>query len=110
MGALARHVLGQALARVPGAPWSTMVVNIVGCVLMGVLAGAVPDGRHPLRVALGVGVLGGFTTFSTFSLDTWEMCRRGAWGLAAWHAGGSVALGLVGIGLGLAIGLRVGGG
>jgi CrcB protein len=107
VGALARHAMGQLLARFPGTPWSTMVVNVVGCALLGILAGAVPDGRHPLRLALGVGVLGGFTTFSTFSLDTWELCRRGAWGLAAWQAGGSVVLGGLGVALGLVVGQRL---
>ncbi|MEN9786562.1 MAG: hypothetical protein RLZZ299_1826 [Pseudomonadota bacterium] len=109
-GALARHALGQALTRVTGAPWSTMAVNVLGCVLLGLLAGVVPDGRHPLRVALGVGVLGGFTTFSTFSLETLELLRRGAWALAAWQAGGSVLLGLLGVTAGRAAGVRLGGG
>jgi CrcB protein len=72
LGSLARWAAGLALPATPGAfPLATFGVNVVGCLLMGVLA-AVLDTRssHPLlRPFLGVGVLGGFTTFSTFAVD-----------------------------------------
>lgn len=99
VGAGARFALGNAVtARLGGAfPWATLSVNIAGCLAMGALAGwlarqgAHPGGNDDLRLLLGVGLLGGFTTFSAFSLDWWQLVERGA--LAA--ALGYVALTLV---------------
>lgn len=89
--AIGRWTLG---ALGPGLPFGTWTVNIVGGLLMGLLAGwlatrTVPD--EPLRLLLGVGVLGGFTTFSAFSLELVEMVLRGDVGLAAAYAVSSVA-------------------
>lgn len=73
LGALARWLVGVLAPTPPGAfPWATFGVNAVGCLLMGVVVALVVErpGAHPLlRPFLGVGVLGGFTTFSTFAVD-----------------------------------------
>lgn len=71
-----------------GVPWATLAVNAVGCLLIGVLIVLV-EGRHPLlRPLLGVGVLGGFTTFSTYAVDAVVLADRGAvWTAAAYVAG-----------------------
>ena len=78
----------------PGLPFGTWGVNILGGLLMGLLAGWL-GGRNatdePLRLLLGVGVLGGFTTFSAFSLEVAQMILRGEIGLAAAYAVSSVA-------------------
>jgi CrcB protein len=88
VGTVALHQLG------PGFPFGTWIVNLVGGLLMGILAGVVsraPVDGEPLRLFLGVGVLGGFTTFSAFSLETYNMMMRGDFTIAAAYAVSSVA-------------------
>jgi CrcB protein len=89
------HVGRVALQNVgPGFPWGTLIVNLVGGLLMGVLAAViVQDGPadRDLFLFLGTGVLGGFTTFSAFSLDMFAMLQRGDHALALGYAGASVA-------------------
>jgi CrcB protein len=80
----------------PGFPWGTWIINLLGGFLMGILAGTLvkqftPEQGEPLRLLLGVGVLGGFTTFSAFSLETANMLLRGQTVLAAAYAVSSVA-------------------
>jgi CrcB protein len=74
IGALARYGVGEAMPHRAGAfPWSTFLINVCGCLLIGVLLVVITEARtvHPLsRPFLGTGVLGGFTTFSTFAVDT----------------------------------------
>jgi CrcB protein len=74
IGALARYGLAEAMPHRAGAfPWSTFLTNVSGCLLIGVLLVVITEVRtvHPLgRPFLGTGVLGGFTTFSTFAVDT----------------------------------------
>lgn len=98
LGRVALHQLG------PGFPWGTFAANLLGGLAMGVLAGALArfiDGDEQLRLFLGVGLLGGFTTFSAFSLETFNMIERGAPGMAAGYAlasvVGSVAMLFVGL-------------
>lgn len=78
----------------PAFPWGTWIVNLSGSLLLGLLAGVVvrhgPSGE-PLLLFLGVGVLGGFTTFSGFSLEMVQMLERGNALLAAAYAVSSVA-------------------
>lgn len=82
IGAGARHLLGiTLLARLgPGFPWWTLTANLVGGLLMGLLMGVLArvGGSEEARLFVGVGILGGFTTFSAFSLETWMMLERGA--------------------------------
>ncbi|MBB5137555.1 CrcB protein [Thermocatellispora tengchongensis] len=82
LGALARYGLGVAFPRFPGEfPWTTFAVNVCGCLLIGVLMVAITevwDAPAWVRPLLGVGVLGGFTTFSTYIVDTGQLLTAGA--------------------------------
>jgi len=95
VGAGLRHLAGMAaLARLgPGFPWGTLFVNLTGGLAIGLLAGGLArwGGGEQLRLFAAVGLLGGFTTFSAFSLETWLMIERGQTGLAAAYVGASVA-------------------
>ncbi|MBH1591775.1 fluoride efflux transporter CrcB [Stenotrophomonas maltophilia] len=85
-------------------PWSTFLVNISGARLMGAVveAFALRNGASPqLRLLLTTGILGGYTTFSTYSLEIGLLLQRGQHGLAALYAGGSIALGLAGLFVGM---------
>ncbi len=89
------HLSRVALAQLgTDFPWGTWIANLLGGLLMGVLAGiALRDGpvANPLMLFLGVGVLGGFTTFSAFSLEAVIMVQRGQLALAGAYAVSSVA-------------------
>ncbi len=78
----------------PSFPWGTVVVNVAGCALIGAVMGHYTDPMKPGAVAaqqfLAVGVLGGFTTFSSFSLQTLILMRDGEWSAAAVNVVGSV--------------------
>jgi CrcB protein len=109
LGSVARYACSVTAARWLGAgfPWGTLFVNVAGSFSIGLLAALVAvDGRPLLgadaRALVIVGVLGGFTTFSSFSLETLELARGGALGAAALNVVGSVALCLVGVWLGFA--------
>jgi CrcB protein len=82
VGAGLRHLFGRWMFNAfgPGYPWGTLGVNLLGALAMGLLVGVLArsGGSEPLRLALGVGVLGGFATFSAFSLDMVTMIERGA--------------------------------
>lgn len=99
IGAGLRFGLSQALPYSgQGWPWSTFAANILGGLAMGVLAAWVlkcDNSAEPLRLFVGVGVLGGFTTFSAFSLEMARMIEQGHTGLAAGYALASVFLALV---------------
>lgn len=107
MGAVARHLVGQQALRAlgPGWPYGTFAVNVVGGLLMGLLAGwlAQKGGANQMRWSyfLGVGVLGGFTTFSAFSLDAALMLERKAYAPAAAYVLSSVVLSIAALFLGL---------
>ena len=93
-GAGLRYEVGRLTLRHigPGFPWGTLTVNLVGGLLMGLLAGwlARGAGSEASRLFFAVGVLGGFTTFSAFSLETFLMIERGQYGIAALYIGASV--------------------
>lgn len=82
LGATARYLLATAYpAPVGGVPWATFTINVTGCLLIGVLMVFVVEvgGTHPLlRPFLGVGALGGYTTFSTYTVETLGLLRHGA--------------------------------
>ena len=94
IGSGTRYLAGGAITRVVGTgwPWGTLSVNVIGDFLMGMLAGRVADGGDPVRLFLGVGFLGGFTTFSAFSLESVEMIQRGSPLAALGYAVASVTL------------------
>lgn len=111
-GAAARYTLGQQLPRVIGQervaafPWATLTANALGCFAMGLLAAWLVrggDGTDGMRLLLGIGLLGGFTTFSAFGIETVTLIERGQSGVAAAYVLASLVLGLVGVALGLAM-------
>ena len=106
IGAGLRHGVGLAAARGMGAgfPWGTFIVNIAGALAAGLLLGfLLPRGEaaESWRLFLGVGLLGGFTTFSAFSAETAWMIERGEIGMAAVYVSTSVAAALALLFLGL---------
>jgi CrcB protein len=106
-GSIARYLLSTTLQRGASFPVGTLAVNVIGCFLMGLLAGLV-DARSQTRLLLGTGVMGGFTTFSAFGFETIALIRVGAWSLAACNVGANVVFGLVSAGLGAAVAERLG--
>jgi CrcB protein len=111
LGSLARYAVGLALPHVSGAfAWSTFLVNVTGSLAMGVLVVWVltMERPHPwLRPFLGVGVLGGWTTFSSYALDTHAMVQAGHGPVATAYLVGSLVVGLVAVGLGVTLGERL---
>jgi CrcB protein len=113
LGSLARHGVNVAVGRMAGqpVPYATAAVNIIGCVCIGALAGAIAGGRLEMsstaRAFLLVGVFGGFTTFSSFGLDTLALAQQGRAMTAAWNVAGLVGLGLLGVFGAYALVLRV---
>lgn len=108
LGSMARYGVTIAVGRLTPLPLGTLAVNIAGCLAMGLLASglALRGGQH-LAPLLLTGLLGGFTTFSAFSLDTLTLWQRGAAGLALAYVAGSVILSLAAVTAGLAIGRGV---
>jgi fluoride exporter len=108
LGSVGRYALGTSLTRVlgPGFPWGTLVVNVAGSLAMGILAFGLahrwPGAEH-LRIFLMTGILGGFTTFSAFSLDAMVLAQRGEVAWAAAYVLGSVVLSLVAVMAGFAL-------
>jgi fluoride exporter len=110
-GALARYWLDCALARRPGGfPWGTFAVNVSGSFLLGLLF-ALLAGRAAvdpwLRSSLTVGLLGAYTTFSTFSLESYRLLEDGSYALGLANVAGSVVVGLLAVYAGIALGRAV---
>jgi CrcB protein len=108
IGAALRHGVNLLFARWFGAgfPWHTLFENVTGSLVMGVLAGYFAfkgDASQPLRLFLTTGILGGYTTFSAFSLDVALLYERGEIALAALYVLASVALAIAGLFAGLAL-------
>jgi CrcB protein len=111
LGALGRYGVSQALPhRVGSWPWAVLLINLTGCLLLGVLIAAV-FARHPdspwLRPLLGTGVLGGYTTFSTFAVDTVQLADAGRPGVAAAYVVASAVGGVLAAAAGVALGRSV---
>jgi CrcB protein len=108
IGAALRHGVNIACARLLGTyfPYATLIENVTGSIVMGILVGyfafktGVP--QH-MRLFLTTGILGGYTTFSTYSLDVALLYERGELGLAALYAVGSAVLAIGGLFAGLAL-------
>ena len=106
LGAMLRHAINVAMPRFlgNGFPWSTLLINISGSLVMGLVAGWFAfrgDASQGWRLFLTTGILGGYTTFSAFSLDAALLYERGEIGLAAVYVAGSVALSIAGLFAGL---------
>ena len=107
-GAALRHAVNVAAARLMGSgfPFGTLCVNVTGSLVMGLLAGYFAfrgDVSQGWRLFLMTGILGGYTTFSAFSLDAVVLWERGAWGPALVYVFGSVAISILGLLAGLAL-------
>ncbi|HRQ78624.1 MAG TPA: fluoride efflux transporter CrcB [Gemmatimonadaceae bacterium] len=107
LGSLLRFAVGRLLPSAPTAmPWSTLGINVLGSFALGLLAGASlarPDASPALRAFLGIGLLGGFTTFSTFSLETVTLAQSGSPARALLYITLSVSLAIAAAGIGFAL-------
>lgn len=109
LGAISRHYVGQLALRTMGSgqPWGTLSVNIIGGLLMGMLVGWLAATEradaNSVRLLAAVGFLGGFTTFSAFSLEMVRMLETRAWMNAFAYAAGSVTLSVGAVMVGLMI-------
>lgn len=100
LGAVLRWAVGLAIA----GWWGVLVANVVGSLLLGVLVASPLREHAPSMALLGVGLLGGFTTYSTFNVNLLEAVGRSAWGELAVQLGLTVGLSLLAGGLGLWVG------
>lgn len=108
LGASLRHLVNLTCARALGTgfPWGTFIINITGSTVMGLIAGYLAfkgAASQPWRLFLMTGVLGGYTTFSAYSLDAALLYERGELASAALYVAGSVALSIAGLFGGLAL-------
>ena len=108
LGAAMRHGINLAVARMLGTafPYGTLLINITGSFIMGLVAAYFAfkgDASQHWRLFLTTGILGGYTTFSAFSLDVALLYERGEFGMAALYVIASVVLSIVGLFAGLAL-------
>lgn len=110
LGAMARYGLGRLLPVSGGWPWPTLAANVAGGLLMGVLTGWLAfragGGNETIRLFAAVGVLGGFTTFSAFSLETVLMIERRQFAMAGGYVAISVAASVIALFIGLILARR----
>ena len=111
IGSLARWALAEAIPASPaGWPWATLLVNLLGCLLLGLLVAALAErapGSPWVRPFVGVGVLGGFTTYSTFAVETVGLADEAAAGIAAGYVVASVLGGVAAAAVGTLAGRRL---
>jgi len=109
LGSLARYGLDRLIERrsLSVFPWATFTINATGCLLIGIAIAALVDRHHLpawLRVGVIVGLLGGYTTFSTFSQETLDLIEEGRLPVSILYATGSVAVGVAAAFLGMRAG------
>ena len=108
-GALLRHLMNHVVQARFGAgfPAGIFLITVVGCLAIGTLAGLIASERVHIgetgRAFIVVGILGGFTTFSSFGLDTFTLAKGGQLGAAAFNALGQLVLGLAAVWIGYAL-------
>lgn len=112
LGSVARYALSASLRTlVPGFPWGTLIVNVSGGLAMGAISAyalARPGAlSEPLRLGLSTGILGGFTTFSAFSVETLLLWRDGSAALAFANVAANLLLSLAACALGLWLGRQL---
>jgi len=108
IGGAIRHGVNAGTMRVlgPDFPWWTLIINVIGSLVMGLVAGYFAlkgEASQAWRLFLTTGILGGFTTFSAFSLDTAMLYERGEIGQLAFYVLGSVVLSIAAVFIGLAV-------
>ncbi|MQA03012.1 MAG: hypothetical protein GEV07_09910 [Streptosporangiales bacterium] len=107
LGSTGRYLVGLALPTpAAGVPWGTLLANVTGCLALGALLVFVLDLWRPtryLRPFLGVGVLGGYTTFSAVTVEALDLVRAGAWPVAFGYLAGSALVGLLAAWLGVTL-------
>src|SRR3954466_15607919 len=108
IGSNVRHTLNIVIARVLGTgfPYHTFIINITGSIVMGLIPGYLAfkgEASQPWRLFLMTGILGGYTTFSAYSLDAALLYERGEIWLALFYVVGSVVLSIAGLFAGLAL-------
>lgn len=108
LGGMLRHAINMLSLRWlgPNFPWGTFIINITGSIAMGLVVGFLAHRNVPgteLRLFVATGVLGGYTTFSTFSLDTISLWERGEIATAAAYVLGSLLLSFVGLWFGMVV-------
>lgn len=112
LGVNARYWLAVAIDRLVGTrfPWATLAINVSGAFVLGVLATMMArlGTHHPARLFALVGFLGGYTTFSTFALESHRLAESGATGRSLGYMIGSVAAGLLAVTLGVMLGRSLG--
>lgn len=113
IGAAARYLAGVWLGALlgPDFPWGTFFVNVTGSFVIGIIfvlvqGGVLPAGANPF---VAVGILGGYTTFSSYSYETLQLITDGNFGLAFLNVFGQLLLGFVGVYLGVVLGRALGG-
>ena len=109
VGSLARYSLDRVIERRSFAvfPWSTFTINVTGCLLIGAVVAALVDRHHTpawLRLGLVMGVLSGYTTFSTFAQETLDLIEEGRLEIASAYALGSLSVGVLAVLAGMHIG------
>lgn len=120
VGTIARFWLGTLVAQIQKARWpefefplGTFLINVSGSVILGFVAALFLGHQDPVRrhwyLLLGAGFCGGFTTFSTFSLESFQLIRDERWGSAIVYLFGSAAAGIAGVWLALRIAKSLGG-
>ena len=110
LGGMLRHALNVGIGRLAGTafPWATLFINITGSIVMGLLIGwlafrAGEGWTQSARLFIATGILGGYTTFSTFSLDAILLFERNQIGAGLAYVGGSVLIGVLGLWAGLSL-------
>jgi CrcB protein len=114
-GSVARYLVGRWLTGTSTSdfPWGTFAVNLAGSFLLGAVMHLAVEAKllsDTARLALGVGVLGGFTTYSTFAYETWRMTDAREWGHAAFYVVATVVACLAGVAAGTAVARFLGAG
>lgn len=109
LGSVARYLVSVWSVRLagPNFPWGTLTVNIVGAFLIGLMVETIArrfDASAEMRLFLVTGILGGFTTWSSFTLDAVALFERGDLGLSALYLGGSLVVSFAAVFAGLALG------
>lgn len=111
-GAISRYLVDGFVAERTGGgfPWGTLAVNASGTFLLGLIFAMTAERAilpSEIRGPLMIGYLGAYTTFSTYLLESWRLVEGGAWGVALTNLGGSIAVGVIAVVAGLAIGRTI---